>query len=57
MCIFFHDWEKWIQYEKDVPSRMLSSKWMISGATDHMQKRRCKKCGKEQREKIGQTVY
>ena len=56
MC-FFHSWDKWEQYDVKVPERMLSSKWMIAGATNHMQKRVCKKCGQQQIQKVAQTVH
>jgi len=55
MCIF-HKWGKWEQYDVPVPPRMLSSNWKISGATDHMQRKKCIKCGKVKQEKFGQTV-
>jgi len=56
MCLI-HKWEKWEQYDKETPARTISSRWMVSACTDHMQKRRCKKCGKEQRQKVCQTVH
>lgn len=56
MCIF-HRWGKWLQYDVPVPPRELSSKWMLCGATDHMQKRKCQKCGAERRQKIGETLF
>lgn len=56
MCIF-HKWSKWEQYDVKVPERMLSEFWRISGATYHMQKKTCKKCGKVKVEKYGQTVH
>ena len=56
MCIL-HKWEKWQQYDVPVPPKTLSAKWQLSGATDHMQKRVCKKCGRQQIERIGQTVH
>jgi len=56
MCIF-HKWGKWEQYDVAVPSRMFSEKWKLSRATDHRQKKKCKKCGKVKDSYIGQTVY
>jgi len=55
MCIF-HKWDKWQQYDVNVPERVLSSRWMLSGATSHMQKRKCKKCGKLKVQHINITV-
>ena len=56
MCIF-HKWDKWEQYDKESPTRMLSAKWQISGATEHWQKKKCKKCGTAKEAYIGQTVH
>lgn len=56
MCLF-HKWGKWKQYDKKVPSRVLSGNWMLSGATEHWQMKKCKKCGKVKTDYIGQTVY
>jgi hypothetical protein len=54
-CWFFHDWDKWEHYEK-IFIITKQAPWLkepISGETaEDWQKRKCKKCGKEQREKI-----
>ncbi len=55
MCIF-HKWGNWEQYDVAVPERVLSARWMISGAIDHKQKRKCKKCGIVKIKYIGTTV-
>ena len=55
MCIF-HKWAKWIQYDKQVPEKLLSGNWRLSGAIEHWQKKKCKKCGKEKHDYIGLTV-
>lgn len=56
MCIF-HKWGKWEQYDVVLPERRLSGSWVISGATDHMMKKTCSRCGKVKQEKLGQTVH
>lgn len=54
---FFHDWEKWEQYKQlftIIPGR-LSPKEIQGKAFQEeqdWQKRKCKRCGKEQREKV-----
>ena len=55
-CFFFHKWGKWEQFDIDVPERLLTKNWMLSGSTKHMQNRVCEKCGKQQQEKIGETI-
>ena len=56
MCLL-HKWNKWRQYDVAVPPVMLSGNWRLSGATDHMQARTCKKCGKKKIKKVGRTVF
>lgn len=53
MCILFHDWNKWEQYERpiiEIPGILAPEK--IRGEQIHCidvrQKRRCRRCGKAQ---------
>ena len=55
MCIF-HKWGKWEQYDVTTPRVILTKNWALEKATDHMQKKKCNKCGKVSISWIGQTV-
>lgn len=55
MCVF-HKWEKWEQYEIEIPERRLTKNWGLCAVTETRQRRRCSKCGKVKDELIHQTA-
>ena len=45
MCILWHDWRNWEQYEVNLPARQVTKKWGLSAAKETRQKRTCIDCG------------
>lgn len=55
MCIF-HKWEKWEQYEVNIPARRLTKSYGLCASRESRQRKRCMKCGKVKDELINIVI-